>query len=179
MLECCNKKKKQEYISAIITYKREDILYSVKNIAYIDGDVLPEEAQHVKHQIQDIGEEGNVDRVNDILELAIAECAELLYPLTKHELSKWDSDLDNPTTTPQKYMLELKLPKGFSTATYYLIKNAVREYLINRVLSDWMSIVNPQSVPKYEVKLQAIRDKIHSVIATKLIGCYELKLQPF
>jgi len=74
---------KERTKTVTLTFLREQLLYDIKNLAYVEGDVLPDDAQHSKHQVQDIGEEGNVDRVTRMLDLALSRCREHLYPYTK------------------------------------------------------------------------------------------------
>ena len=47
-----------------LKFLRSQLLYDIKNYAFIEGDVMGEEKQHAQHVIVEIGEEGNVDRVS-------------------------------------------------------------------------------------------------------------------
>ena len=60
--------------SVRLTFKREELLYDIRNNAYVEGDVMQVNDAHDRHQVQDIGEEGNIDRVTRVLDLAHAEC---------------------------------------------------------------------------------------------------------
>ena len=66
-----------------MTFKREELLYDIRNNAYVEGDVMQAKTEHDRHQVQDIGEDGNIDRVTRLLDLAHAECEEALFPYTK------------------------------------------------------------------------------------------------
>ena len=66
---------------AVLIFRRDQLLYDIKNISYIEGSVLPQDTEaHNRHMVQDVGEEGNVDRVSRILDLCHAQAKELLYP---------------------------------------------------------------------------------------------------
>lgn len=41
----------------VIILKREQLLYDIKNYCYIEGDIMPEDTQHSRHMVQDVGEE--------------------------------------------------------------------------------------------------------------------------
>lgn len=70
----------------VIILKREQLLYDVGNYCYVEGDIMPEDTQHTRHMVQDVVQEGNVDRVTRILDLAHSDVVERLYPFTQHEI---------------------------------------------------------------------------------------------
>ena len=68
-----------------LKFLRSELLYDIKNYAFVEADVMGEERQHGQHVLAEIGEEGNVDRVNRILAVVHAAAVEMLYPYTKVE----------------------------------------------------------------------------------------------
>ena len=46
---------------AVLRFKRKELLYDIENVAYVEGHVMPDEAEHARHTVIDIGAEGNVD----------------------------------------------------------------------------------------------------------------------
>lgn len=68
-----------------LEFSRKALIYDISNCAYVEGDVMPADDEHSKHQVFDIAEDGNIDRVTRILDLAHAECVEMMYPYTKVE----------------------------------------------------------------------------------------------
>lgn len=52
-----------------LLFKRSELLYDIKNYAYVEGDVMQVNTEHDRHQVQDIGETGNIDRVTKCLTL--------------------------------------------------------------------------------------------------------------
>jgi len=66
-----------------LEFLREELIYDIKNYAYIEGHVWGDETQHAQHTLVEIGEEGNVDRVNRILAAVYSAAVEMLYPYTK------------------------------------------------------------------------------------------------
>ena len=70
----------KDYIKVTLEFHRSELLYDIKNYAYIEGHVWGEENQHAQHTLVEIGEEGNVDRVNRMLGEAHAAVIEMLFP---------------------------------------------------------------------------------------------------
>ncbi len=64
-----NAKKKLVFL----IFHRKELLYDIENNAYIQGDIMDKGDEHRRHQVIDIGQDGNVDRVTRILNLAYQE----------------------------------------------------------------------------------------------------------
>lgn len=147
-----------------LTFLREQLLYDIKNIAYVEGDVLSDEAQHSKHQVQDIGEDGNIDRVTRMLDLALAHCVEALYPFSKVDVES-GVVLDDTLTETPTYTVTLLVPDDFSDTTAKYLEQLIHNLLVYYVLADWMSIANvanPKSAANWAAKAQDLEDEIKS-----------------
>lgn len=145
-----------------LTFYRDQLLYDIKNLAYVEGDVLPDEAQHSKHQVQDIGEDGNIDRVTRMLDLALAHCVEVLYPFSKADVESGLVLNDNLTETAT-YTVTLLVPDDFSDTTAKYLEQLIHNLLVYYVLADWMSIANvanPKSAANWAAKAQDVEDEI-------------------
>lgn len=160
-----------------LTFKREELLYDVKNYSYVIGDTLGEEAEHGRHQLFDIGEPGNVDRGTRVLNLAHAECVEMLYPYTKEGVAECDAYCDR-LKEPNTYYITLDLPRGFSTTTVELLEHLIHEYLVCRVLSDWLSITCPEKQEVWDIKVSQLREKIQASLVSRC-GVTKRKCKPF
>ena len=166
-----------------MTFKREELLYDIRNNAYVEGDVMQAKTEHDRHQVQDIGEDGNIDRVTRVLDLAHAECEEALFPYTKENVEQ-ESEMDDTPTfveptadaegtvegseetlaeeeftddTPVvkptgDYVIRLLVPDEYSKTTVRLIVRYIHEYMVCRVLYDWMSITNPPAAANWKAK---------------------------
>lgn len=147
-----------------LTFYREQLLYDIKNIAYVEGDVLSDESQDSKHQVQDIGEDGNIDRVTRMLDLAMAHCAEVLYPFSKVDVENGLVLNDNLTET-SAYTLTLLVPDDFSDTTAKYLEQLIHNLLVYLVLADWMSIANvanPKSAANWAAKAEDAESEIKS-----------------
>lgn len=148
-------------------FKRPELLYDIENCSFVEGDIMEEENEHARHQVFDVGQEGNVDRVARVLELAHSECVEMLYPYTKQGITEEQETLDDMLRVPEEYVIELSLPLAFSLTTLKLVKTLVHEYLVCRVLADWMSITNPKSQANWEAKLAGLKGKIQTSLVSR------------
>lgn len=163
----CFLEEKDGTLNAVLGFKREQLLYDIKNYAYIEGSVMDTESNHNRHMVQDVGEEGNVDRVTRVLNLTVAKCRELLYPYTKNELHR--TELNDTLREPKVYGIVLSVPTDFSQTTLYLLESLIHEYLVCKALSDWLSITNPAKTQVWEAKAEdaqsEIRMNLHARIA--------------
>lgn len=154
-------------LTAVLGFKRDQLLYDIKNYAYIEGSVMDTGSNHNRHMVQDVGEEGNVDRVTRVLNLTVAKCRELLYPYTKNELHR--TELNDILREPKVYGIVLSVPTDFSQTTLYLLENLIHEYLVCKAVSDWLSITNPAKAQVWEAKAEdaesEIRVNLHARIA--------------
>ena len=149
----------------VIILKREQLLYDIKNYCYIEGDIMPEETQHSRHMVQDVGEEGNVDRVTRILDLAHAEVVERLYPFTQHEIHH--PAVDDRLREKPVYGIFLKVPETYSQTTLNLLGGLIHELMVCIAIADWMSITNPPKEETWKRKAEATLTRINQVKSQK------------
>lgn len=164
--------------TATLTFRRDEIVYDIENYAFVEGDIMPAEDPHLRHQVFDIAQDGNVDRVNRILNLAVAETVELLYPYTKEEITDDTTALDDTASAPDQYTITLTLPEGFSSSTATLLSHLIHEYLVCRVLQDWLSITYPGASAKWEEKAEVMRAKVRTALLSRT-KAMRRKMKPF
>lgn len=163
-------------INAVLGFRRSQLLYDIKNYAFIEGSVMETGSDHNRHTVQDVGEDGNVDRVTRVLNLSVTRCKEMLYPYTKNEVHR--KELNDILREPDVYGIVLNLPLDFSQTTLYLLENLIHEYLVCKAVADWMSITNPTKVQTWEEKAQAAEDEIRSNMHNRRTRTRR-KLRPF
>lgn len=161
-----------------LTFKRSELIYDAENYSFVEGDIMKADDEHARHQVFDIGQNGNIDRVTRVLNLAHAECVEMLFPYTKTEIPYTQTALDDVLTVPEAYDIVLNLPIGFSMTTVQLLKHLIHEYLVCRVLADWMSITNPSSQANWEDKFRELKSKIQTSLVSR-VGKMRRKCKPF
>ncbi|MDE6246650.1 MAG: hypothetical protein K2M41_02255 [Muribaculaceae bacterium] len=163
-------------LQAVLGFKRDQLLYDIRNYAYIEGSVMDTQNEHNRHTVQDIGETGNIDRVNRVLDLAIAKCRETLYPYTKHTVI--NPVLDDKLREPGVYGIVLNVPTTFSQTTLILLEKLIHEYLVCEAVADWMSITNPVKMETWKSKAEDALNEIRVNINTR-ISRTRRRMHPF
>lgn len=152
--------------TALLVFKRSELLYDLKNIAYLEGDVLPTQTEHDRHQIMDIAEDGNIDWVQRIMDLAIAECREIIFAWTKQDVDSAENR-DDILRHANEYQIALKVPDDFSKSTLTLLERLIHMFVVYRALAEWLGIVavaNPNAAQKWVIKAQETKDAIESTL---------------
>lgn len=144
-----------------LKFLRSQLLYDIKNYAFVEADVMGEEKQHAQHVLAEIGEEGNVDRVSRILAVVHTAVIEMLFPYTKAE--PIEEEIDNCLHAPEEYVVELNVPNTMSRTTMHHLSKLIHEFMVYCVLADWLSITNPQAAANWTAKAEAIKEEIEEV----------------
>lgn len=163
--------------SVTLTFLRDELLYDIRNYAYVEGDVMPEGSEHNRHQTIDIGEKGNVDRVTRLLDLVHQECVNILYPFTKTNVDDEEVRSDVLEETPT-YVISMSVPSDFSKTTVDYLEKLIHEFMVYRVLADWLSITNPTAAERWALKAEDILAKLKD-LKTLCYGKARLKMRPF
>jgi len=160
----------------VITLKREFLIYDIKNYAYVEADIAQKEDAHEKHQVFDICEDGNIDRVTRVLNLAFDEIVNLLYAHTKGEIQRLkppeeavskpdiaaDETINTDINEPEEYQILMRVPVFFSKTTARLLAQLIHEYMVCRVLADWTSITLPEKAETWQSKSEVAKQEICS-----------------
>jgi hypothetical protein len=160
-----------------LTFKREEILYDCRNYAYVEGDTMKTQDEHDRHQVMDIAEDGNVDRVTRVLDLAFADCVELCYPYSKVEATD-ETALDDTLQERDTLVLNMLVPDDFSQTTVELLRRLIHELLVYKVMADWTSHTKPESEEKWAKKAEEVEEKISSSLNYR-VGRVRRTLSPF
>lgn len=176
MYPCCDGRQQSKAVT--LTFKRTELLYDAENYSFVEGDIMKADDEHARHQVFDIAAKGNIDRVTRVLNLAHAECVEMLFPYSKEEIPEGQEAMTDVMTVPEEYYIVLNLPDGFSLTTLKLLTHLVHEYLVCRVLADWMSITNPGSQANWEEKFRELKTKIQTSLVSRT-GKIRRKCKPF
>lgn len=142
--------------------KREELLYDITNCAYVEADIMDVKEEHLRHPVYDIGEDGNVDRVTRVMDIAFDECVEMLYPYSRREMDCEEADTDQKVT--EVYEVALQLPETFSQTSVDLLAKLVHERMVCRVLADWLSITDKAAAREWAEKAEAAEESIRSTV---------------
>lgn len=144
-----------------IILRREQLLYDIENYCYVEGDIMPKETQHSRHMVQDVGQEGNVDRVTRVLELAHDDVVERLYPFTQRAINH--PAVDDLQKEKRVYGIFLKVPETYSQTTLNLMGKLIHELMVCVAMADWMRITNPQKEETWRRKAESTLARINQV----------------
>lgn len=163
---------------AVLQFEREQLLYDISQICYIEGHVMPtkETEVHQRHTVQDVAEEGNVDRVTRVLDLCVSQCRELLYSYTKHRVRR--KVYDDKLKKREAYAIVMKVPGNFSQTTLTLLERLIHEYLVARAVADWMSITNPAKEETWLAKAAEAESAMKTNLLARM-GRTRRRLHPF
>ncbi len=159
-IECGQSKERGKKLVALLL-KREELLYDISNNCYIEGHIMTESNDEVRHTVQDVAQEGNVDRVTRVLDLAHADITERLYPFTQTEIHH--PAVDDKLRKKPVYGIFLSVPDSFSQTTVNLLGKLIHELLVCTATADWMSITNPEKEATWRQKAEAAIARINQV----------------
>ena len=137
-----------------MTFLREELLFDIKDNAWVEGDVMPAEGDnvvHKKHQLQDICDDSNINRVNRLIELGMAECAEALSSLMKESVEDV-TEVNDAHKDGGDFELVLAVPNDFPKTTIDVLVTYIHEYIVSRVLADRMRTMYPAAAANWEEK---------------------------
>lgn len=155
---------------ASMVFIKSEITDDIAQLAYVEGDVMPADNAHDRHQVMDIVEDGNADRMSRVIALAVDECREMLYPYTKVPVDDEEEE-DNILEEEQTYTIELLLPDDFSKTTLEYMEKLVHEYLVCKAMAEWMGIANlnnRNSAANWAEKAETTKGKIKGVMNARM-----------
>ena len=161
-MTCC-KNKNAEKKPVDLIFHVSELLYDIKNVAYVEGDIMVTDDDHQRHQVQDIGEDGNIDRVKRMLDLAYAECLEICYPYSKVDVCNYTQACD-ALQDRDEYVMHLNVPSDFSQTTINLLVQGIHDYMVSRVLYDWMRITNANAAAHWKEQMELQNGSIQGTL---------------
>lgn len=169
----------EEKRAVTLRFRRENLDYSIKNYAYIESHVLRDDAECSKHMVCDICEDGNRDRVTRLLGVIHAGVVEMLYPFTKRDAI--EEIINDDIWEPREYVVVIHVPATFSRTSCHLLSRLIHEYMVYRVLHDWLSITdveNPGAARHWLEKAEVVEREIQS-LKNKRTGTLVRPMRPW
>ena len=171
----------------MIELLKKELVYDIKNTAYTYADSISSSVAdpHLIHNIYDVGEDGNRDKLARILDSAIEDCREMLFRYTKMEMlgggfdsNEWEECIGSPTNDEDAYYLAMRMPSGFSKTSVHTMMVYIHDYIVNQYLYEWLMIVYPDGSDRFwalaEDKKQKIKDANN-----RSAGRARIRLHPF
>lgn len=160
-----------------LSFKRDELLHDIAQVAFVEGDVMRVQEEHDRHQVMDVVQDGNVERVTRMLDVAFALVVEMCYPYSKVPIAD-KSSLDDEYKERQAYVMPLWLPDDFSQTTVVVLLRLIHEFMVAKVLYDWLSITKPDAAAAWKMKMddaeRDVRTNLHS-----RIGAVRRPMRPF
>lgn len=156
----------REQLQVSLMFKRDELLHDISNNSWVQSEVSASDNVNAKQELKDIVQDGNLDRVLRVLQLAHQECIELLYAYTHTDIVGGEH-LDDAFADPKNYVIDMKVPTTFSRTSLEYLVHLIHEYLVCRVIEDWVSIVMPDRKVIWAEKIQDIKDKIISCLSRR------------
>lgn len=151
---------------ATLKFSTEELLHDIANMAYVEGDLIDGGNEHAAHQVRDICEDGNRERVLRVVDIAVAKCRERLYPYTREDAQD-GTELDNTPDEKEQHVISLLLPEDFSKTTLDYLNKLLHEYITCTALADWLTIANtanPQSAAAWAAKAEEAQAEAAKII---------------
>lgn len=162
---CCMEKEGRT-LRVKLTFKRDQLLYDIRNNAYVESHVMDPDKEHARHMVADVGEEGNVDRMTRVLDLGVSMCREMLYPWAKREIEV--TEMDDTLRERKQYVIEMSVPETMSQTTLRLVERLIHEYLVCRGVADWLSITNAEKAETWLAKAAEAESEIRTAIHSRM-----------
>ena len=145
--------------------KRKDLLHDIAGTAYIIADSWEgKESPHALHQIFDICEAGNIDRVDSLLKLAAAEAAYELSPIVT--LSTWRHNFRLAFPRPAApAFCRCYAPESASKAMETALFEVTREFMVASVIHSWLAMLLPSVAAHWEKRKNSKLESLRSTVA--------------
>lgn len=122
---------------------------------------------HQRHTVQDVSEEGNIDRVNHVLDIVYAATVEMLYPYTKEKPLE-DEIFCEHACRHEYFVITMQVPETISRTTLHLLQKLIHEYMVCKTVADWMSITNPAKAQTWGTKAKGAEREIRSCLNARM-----------
>lgn len=141
---------------AKVTIFLREVMQDLAALAYNAGQTLGASAETdapnaLVPMIQDILEPGNMERNARLAALAAAEVADALFPYCKPPVREGEELTDWLEVRPA-FTFPLDLPEQVSRNSIDLVSRYAHEYIVCRVLRDWLSSYNQQLAENWAYK---------------------------
>lgn len=143
-----------------MTLRRSDLLFKVGNAARIVKDSIPDEdkTHEMRRWVEDILDDGNSERVTDLLDLAFADILEWMDTHLQDVDTEGDVDVDED----DDYIFRVSARLGAHKA---ILKPRFEEYMVAYVLWQWLlhKGFESQAAP-WLAEMELMREKVRDVI---------------
>ena len=154
----------------------EELLHAIATIGYVAADIREgKDEPHALHQVADICQEGNVDRVANILSLAFSIVEGILSPVIEPTGRK--RNIRSRVSVAREYVLcfgekcRVRAPLLLSSpGRLRRLCETVREFMIAMVMAEWFSLTLSSEWKLWRDKAETAREALASQLASACSG---------
>ena len=141
--------------------RSDEVLADVRSAAWLEQELHSELDRHRRHQIADICEPGNVERVWRLLGIAVAEVRLALIKM----LTPCDGLLPvNELERPSEWLFAFRFKVAPDEVEF--LKNKIHEYLVAMVMADRAAVIIPQCAGIWQERATETLSTLRSLAAT-------------
>lgn len=142
---------------------KSQLMYDIRTGAWVIGDVMKTDDDHDRHQVQDIGEDNNVDWVARQLDLVHGIILQILQKLTPNYVRSTMDD-DEIDYSNEEYHYSLWLPETMKQVSVKYLKELIHNLMVAWVIMDWMMLTNKEDYPIWVQKVEDLKEKLKDAL---------------
>lgn len=171
----------------IIELLKRELVFDIKNTAAVYADSISSSVadSHSIHNIYDIGEDGNLDKLARILDSAVEDCREMLYRFCKVDMhrggfdtNEWEECIGSPANDEEAYYLVMVMPRGFSATSVHTLAVYIHDFIVYQSLYEWMILVYPDGAEQFQMLAEEKKQKYMNA-SIRTTGHTRIRLHPF
>lgn len=150
-----------------VTLKRDELLYDINSITFFTG--RSRRSGDNDEWVADMqsGEE-EADLVGRFMQNAAESLRPLLSSVLKQDPSVNEADETVAALRTDDFVFELELNDNFDLNQSAAVSTAMHEYIVNRTVSDWFGIANPNEMKIYFDRAELSADKIRRALHRRI-----------
>ena len=174
---CENTDWKENRKIGIVTLYRDELLHDCRKLGWLVHDVSEGDSELSRQNAADVGERSYVDRATRVMDLAFSKCVSLCHPWTKR-VARCGTEKDDIYEERPFYRMLMRLPEEISETTLDYLEKLVHEYIVCRVMWDWLSIVQPDQSEGWLARSADAVSELQSILSSRT-GRVRRKTRPF
>lgn len=165
---CCGNSGNEEKTEKTMTFRRSNLIESIKVMAGITANGLKdaERTDELKHHLDDIAEGGNMDRLNEVIDIALLECVQVLEKICTMEKAT-SNEITDDYVLQDEWHVRLSLPGKMHEHTAELICKYIHELVCLSVIEDYLGLMGVDNASLFEARVENLLDKIGKSLRTK------------
>lgn len=166
-------------VRATIEINKSHLKYKIANVGYILSRSPLYKDLEDRSFLTDLMDLGNVDRVNQTLEISIDELNDIFFPWTKYKIQQgaYYDNTGEYTEDEDDFLLMLKMPDNIAYKSVKYWTDLIEEYLVDSVWIDWLLLNYPEGANIWIEKKADMEQKIKKSLTTR-VKPLRLRIQP-